>query len=66
MIETQLSPKMAAAMRAAEMDNDGELHVGWKGYVPVSTVSALRSRGLINDRDQFTAEGRRWFNANVT
>lgn len=61
----KLSPKMAAAMRAAQMDDDGELRVGWTGFIPYTTLVALRRRDLTNDKDQFTAEGRRWFNTNV-
>lgn len=71
MTDAKLSPRMDAAMRNAQVDDDGELHVGWPlagqrgtwyGY---NTLDALQSRGLINDQHQFTAAGRDWFNRNV-
>jgi hypothetical protein len=60
-----LSPKMSAAISDAQVDHDGELHVGWIGYVPDGTVSALRRRGLVNHLGQLTEAGKQWFNANV-
>ncbi|AUI56811.1 hypothetical protein [Amycolatopsis sp. BJA-103] len=64
--EPKLSPKMAAVMRAAQMDDDGELNVAWGVKWPGhGTLNSLKRRGLINDKHQLTANGRRWFNSNV-
>lgn len=71
MTDTKLSPKMVTALSGAQVDNDGKLHVGWPlagergvwhGY---NTLGALQSRGLINEKNQLTEAGERWFNENV-
>jgi hypothetical protein len=62
---------MVTALSGAQVDNDGKLHVGWPlagkrgvwyGY---HTLGALQSRGLINEKNQLTEAGERWFNENV-
>jgi hypothetical protein len=61
-----LSPTMVKALSRAQMDDDGELRVGWGGFVPNRTCDALRRRGLVNSLYQLTDQGKEWFNANVT
>jgi len=71
MTTNKLPQAMDKAMRNAEVDADGELNVcmakdfGKTNYVRIGTQNALQRRGLINERGQFTEDGKAWFNANV-